>query len=100
MVIYYEKETGCMYIMRDDGNVGVDLWYWQCICGGESGNTGNFRTGGRADSESVEGIHFCERCRKCSGIFRKASEKDQWLYKRYDSGSRRISSAGILQKRG
>ena len=57
-----------MYIMRDDGNVGVDLWYWQCICGGESGNTGNFRTGGRADSESVEGIHFCERCRKCSGI--------------------------------
>lgn len=64
-----------MYIMRDDGNVGVDLWYWQCICGGESGNTGNFRTGGRADSESVEGIHFCERCRKCSGIFRKASEK-------------------------
>lgn len=24
MVIYYEKETGCMYIMRDDGNVGVD----------------------------------------------------------------------------
>lgn len=26
-----------MYIMRDDGNVGVDLWYWQCICGGESG---------------------------------------------------------------
>ena len=24
----------------------------------------------------------------------------QWLYKRYHSGSRRISSAGILQKRG
>ena len=38
--------------------------------------------------------------RKCSGIFRKASKKDQWLYKRYDSGSRWISSAGILQKRG
>ena len=34
------------------------------------------------------------------GFSVKLPKKDQWLYKRYDSGSRRISSAGILQKRG
>ena len=90
-----------MYIyqyMQKHMIAALTCWYWQCIwCRVRKDLVISAQEGG-ADSE-IRGrqIHFCERC---SGIFRKASEKDQWLYKKRYQASPRISSQVFLQKSG